>query len=67
MQPQLSLVWPLLQAGELTLKELEASAKTSRTALLATVRSLGDVEVDETVFRRPWKNWIVVAEGPIPV
>jgi len=59
---------PCFKPAKLTLKELEASAKTSRTALLATVRSSGDVEVDETVFQKTLEEldcgWL---EGPIPV
>ena len=37
---------PCFKPAKLTLKELGASAETSRAALLATVRSSGDVEID---------------------
>ena len=59
---------PCFKPAKLTLKELGASAGTSRTALLATVRSSGDVEIDETVFQKTLEEldcgWL---EGPIPV
>ena len=58
---------PCFKPAKLTLKELEDTAKTSRAALLATVRSTGDAEIDETVFQKTLEElecgWL---EGPIP-
>lgn len=51
----------------ITLKELASSAHASRTALLASVRSSGDTEIDETVLQKTMEKlecgWL---EGPIP-
>ena len=57
---------PCFKPAKLTLQELEGTAKTSRAALLATVRSTGDAEIDETVFQKTLEElecgWL---EGPI--
>lgn len=58
---------PCFKPAKLTMEELEKSAGASRSAMLATVRSTGDTEIDETVFRKTLEElecgWL---EGPFP-
>ena len=54
--------------AKITMKELSSSAKASRTSLLASIRSSGDPEIDQTVMQKTMEElecgWL---EGPIPV
>lgn len=54
--------------ARLTMKELACTAKSSRNALLETIRTSGDPEIDQTVMQKTLEElecgWL---EGPIPL
>ena len=50
---------PCFKPAKLSVTELAQTAKASRVALLRTVKSSGDAEIDSTVLPRPWRSWSV--------
>ena len=59
---------PCFKPAKITLKELASSARASRSSMLASIRSSGDHEIDQTVMQKTLEElecgWL---EGPIPI